>query len=212
VRLRGLGGRLWRSVDLSVLTGYNTHPRHSQPVKSSSACRRLRVRVHRVVQHTLLSHGGVSSLAHSNRSLRTNAFQDTPQHQRTAEAESGGAEGVHGHSQGAATANVVKSIMGAGCFALPWAYAQTGYVFTTVYMVASAGLCMYCLNMMQRAKTAALAKDPSKAELTTSYSGLAVATIGDLGGNITQLMVLVSFARCCQGRLVGLESEAKTNY
>jgi proton-coupled amino acid transporter len=49
--------------------------------------------------------------------------------------------------------------------------------------------------MMQRAKTAALAKDPSKAELTTSYSGLAVATIGDLGGNITQLMVLV----CCFG-------------
>lgn len=104
-------------------------------------------------------------------------------------------EGAHGHSEGAATANVVKSIMGAGCFALPWAYAQTGYVFTTVYMVASAGLCMYCLNMMQRAKVAALAADPSKAELTTSYSGLAVATIGDLGGNITQLMVLV----CCFG-------------
>jgi amino acid permease len=44
---------------------------------------------------------------------------------------------------------VCKSIMGAGCFALPWAYAQTGYVFTTVYMVASAALCMYCLKMMQ---------------------------------------------------------------
>lgn len=153
-----------------------------------------------VFSHTAGSAVSRARIAHSERSsLRTNELSKTRRSTNARQRLSGAKrEGAHGHSEGAATANVVKSIMGAGCFALPWAYAQTGYVFTTVYMVASAGLCMYCLNMMQRAKTAALAADPSKAELTTSYSGLAVATIGDLGGNITQLMVLVRFSRCCE--------------
>ena len=44
---------------------------------------------------------------------------------------------------------------------------------------------------MQRAKAAALKADPSKAELMSSYAGLAVGTIGEVGGNVTQLMVLV---------------------
>eukprot|EP00959_Pyramimonas_sp_CCMP1952_P470435 9496638-Pyramimonas_sp.AAC.3 len=75
--------------------------------------------------------------------------------------------------------------MGAGCFALPWAYAQTGYVFTSVYMVLAALQCLYCLNCMQRARDIVVEKDPKNAELTKSYAGLAVATIGSIGGNLT---------------------------
>jgi len=100
-----------------------------------------------------------------------------------------------GISNAAATANVVKSIMGAGCFALPWAFAQTGYLFTTAYMIAAAALCMYCVACMQRAREIVVAKDPSVQPSTESYSGLSVATIGPIGGKISQLMVLV----CCFG-------------
>lgn len=85
--------------------------------------------------------------------------------------------------------------MGAGCFALPWAYAQTGTVFTTAYMIAAAAMCMYCVDCMQRAKAIVLAKDASVQKLTESYAGLAIATIGPIGGKLAQLMVLT----CCFG-------------
>eukprot|EP00238_Polyblepharides_amylifera_P001146 CAMPEP_0196573162 /NCGR_PEP_ID=MMETSP1081-20130531/3101_1 /TAXON_ID=36882 /ORGANISM="Pyramimonas amylifera, Strain CCMP720" /LENGTH=463 /DNA_ID=CAMNT_0041890779 /DNA_START=86 /DNA_END=1474 /DNA_ORIENTATION=- len=113
-------------------------------------------------------------------------------------SESAEATTSDGISEVDATANVAKSIMGAGCFALPWAYARTGTVFTSVYMVLAAALCMYCVTCMQRASALALASssDPQATkDMVTSYSGLATATIGGLGGQVTQLMVLV----CCFG-------------
>jgi len=96
-----------------------------------------------------------------------------------------------GISADAASANVVKSILGAGTFALPWAFAKTGTVFTTVYMVLAAVQCLYCLSIMQRAGAIAVEKDPKNSDLITSYGGLAVATLGPIGGNLTTLTVFV---------------------
>uniref|UniRef100_A0A061S5V1 Amino acid auxin permease family n=1 Tax=Tetraselmis sp. GSL018 TaxID=582737 RepID=A0A061S5V1_9CHLO len=105
--------------------------------------------------------------------------------------------GVGGISEAAAVANVMKSILGAGCFALPWAFAQSGTVFTTAYMAAAAALCVYCISLMQRARDLAVAAAPkgAPAPSTGSYANLASATIGPLGGRVTQATVLV----CCFG-------------
>lgn len=100
-----------------------------------------------------------------------------------------------GISETAAAANVAKSIMGAGCFALPWAFAQSGTVFTTVYMTAAAALCIYCLTFMQRARDVALKARPEMATMMSSYAGLATATMGPTGGRFTEATVLV----CCFG-------------
>ncbi|KAK3250638.1 hypothetical protein CYMTET_39991 [Cymbomonas tetramitiformis] len=100
-----------------------------------------------------------------------------------------------GISESAAVANVIKGIMGAGCFALPWAYAKTGIIFTTAYMIAANILCLYCVSLMTRAKNIVLEKDPSLISTFDNYSGVAMATIGPVGGVLTQAMVVT----CCFG-------------
>lgn len=115
-----------------------------------------------------------------------------------------------GISETAAMANVIKSIMGAGGFALPWAFAQTGTVFTTVYMILAAVQCLYCLRCMQRARDIVVEKDPKNIELTKSYAGLAIASIGPIGGNLTQLMVFVCIFGIAAAYLVFIASTLAT--
>jgi proton-coupled amino acid transporter len=105
------------------------------------------------------------------------------------------AEEPQGISEGMAAANVAKSILGAGAFALPWAFAKTGVAFTSAYMVISAALCVYCISLMQRARAVALATKPELAARASSYAGLATATLGPMGGRLTEATVLT----CCFG-------------
>jgi len=111
-------------------------------------------------------------------------------------------EKAEGISEAAAVANVVKSILGAGCFALPWAFANTGTVFTTVYMALAAVLCVYCIALMQRARKVAVAANPELLPMTSSYAGLATATLGVAGGRFTEATVLVCIFGICSAFLV----------
>eukprot|EP00873_Tetraselmis_striata_P027667 jgi/Tetstr1/447931/TSEL_035238.t1 len=96
-----------------------------------------------------------------------------------------------GISEGMAAANVAKSILGAGAFALPWAFVKTGLTFTVGYMVASAVLCVYCISLMQRSREMALLTKPEMAGRTGSYAGLATAALGPLGGRLTEATVMI---------------------
>jgi hypothetical protein len=57
-----------------------------------------------------------------------------------------------GLSEDEAVANIVKAVMGAGVFSLPWAVAQGGIVFVPAFILAAAALALHTLSMLVAAK------------------------------------------------------------
>ena len=59
-----------------------------------------------------------------------------------------------------AVTNIVKAVMGAGVFSLPWAVAQGGLVFVPAFIIAAAFLALHTLAMLVNAKRAIVATRP----------------------------------------------------
>jgi amino acid permease len=68
-----------------------------------------------------------------------------------------------GLSEDEAVANIVKAVMGAGVFSLPWAVAQGGIVFVPAFILAAAALALYTLSMLVAAKRKILTLRPEVA-------------------------------------------------
>ena len=69
-----------------------------------------------------------------------------------------------GLSEDEAVANIIKAVMGAGVFSLPWAVAQGGVVFVPAFIVSAAVLALYTLSMLVAAKRKILALRPEVAD------------------------------------------------
>jgi proton-coupled amino acid transporter len=88
--------------------------------------------------------------------------------------------------------NVIKAVLGAGAFALPWAFANGGLVLASSTVLASLAVCVWSVHMLVKARQFLPA---AKAEKIDTYTELAAAAISEKGGLATELMVLV----CCFG-------------
>ena len=92
---------------------------------------------------------------------------------------SGPAEGSGKISNGDATASVMKAIFGAGCFALPWAFANGGVALTTASMLFTCLLSLKTLTWLFRARNIALALDKTiDASKVQNYVDIADVTLG----------------------------------
>ena len=60
-------------------------------------------------------------------------------------------------------ANIIKAVMGAGVFSLPWAVAQGGIVFVPAFIMAAAALALHTLSMLVAAKRKILQLRPDAA-------------------------------------------------
>jgi hypothetical protein len=84
-----------------------------------------------------------------------------------------------GLSEDEAVANIVKAVMGAGVFSLPWAVAQGGIVFVPAFILGAAVLALHTLAMLVAAKRKILQLRPEaaeKARARASASELVCAT------------------------------------
>ena len=69
--------------------------------------------------------------------------------------------------------NVVKAIMGAGAFALPWAFTQGGLILTPIALVVSCILSLYSLSMLCRATDLAVTNNLATTESPKDICALA---------------------------------------
>ncbi|GHP10420.1 hypothetical protein PPROV_000915100 [Pycnococcus provasolii] len=88
--------------------------------------------------------------------------------------------------------NVVKAIMGAGAFALPWAFTQGGLILTPIALVVSCILSLYSLSMLCRATDLAVTNNLATTEEVANYSGVAKAAMGKVGNRLTVFMNLIT--------------------
>ena len=116
-----------------------------------------------------------------------------------------------GLTEGEAVANVVKAVMGAGVFSLPWAVAQGGLLFVPLFILAAALLALYTLRILVDAKRALVALAPGQAGLevsaaVSSYTGLVEASLGRVWGRAAEVMNLACCFGICSAYLVVVAS------
>ena len=78
-----------------------------------------------------------------------------------------------GLSEDEAVANIIKAVMGAGVFSLPWAVAQGGIVFVPAFIMAAAALALHTLSMLVAAKRKILQLRPDAAAQARRCRGFA---------------------------------------
>eukprot|EP00899_Mesostigma_viride_P020598 jgi/Mesvir1/2853/Mv13940-RA.1 len=99
--------------------------------------------------------------------------------------------------------------MGAGCFALPYAFANGGTVLASVCLIASALLSMYTTKLTQDAKELLLQANKGTTGLN-SYTSIAYATVGTWGGILSEAMTVLTCLGICSAYLVFVASTLQT--
>ena len=124
---------------------------------------------------------------------------------------SGPAEGSGKISNADATASVMKAIFGAGCFALPWAFANGGVALTTASMLFTCLLSLKTLTWLFRARNIALALDKTiDASKVQNYVDIADVTLGRGGGTLTRFTMCFTAFGVASAYLVFIASTLAT--
>jgi len=113
--------------------------------------------------------------------------------------------------EGAATASVMKAVMGAGCFALPWSFANGGLGLTTLSLVIMCTVCLKTLEFMFRARDAALANQSAK-KLgdIENYVDISTLTLGSTGSTLVRIIMCLTCFGVCSAYLVFIASTLVT--
>ena len=105
-------------------------------------------------------------------------------------------------------ASIVKAIMGAGSFALPWAFSQMGYVAGPLFLVALMFLAVYSLKILVRVArgttnttTTSASSSPPPPTLV-SYVEVARATFGVSGARLSYAASISASIGVCGSYLV----------
>merc|ERR1719235_712056 len=95
--------------------------------------------------------------------------------------------------------NVAKAIMGAGGFAIPWAFAKGGLALTPAIMASAMAVSLFTLQAMLQAKNEAVTRGWGVAN---SYADIARATMGPLGGRVVDVMTVFTCFGICASYMV----------
>jgi len=110
-----------------------------------------------------------------------------------------------------ATVNVVKAVMGAGGFALPWAFAQGGTLLTSCLLIVACIGSLYTLEVMIRAKNLSFELNPAlKPKDMSTYAEIAVETLGKAWGRLAEVLILSCCLGVCSAYLVFIASTLQT--
>ena len=107
----------------------------------------------------------------------------------------------------AATASVMKAVMGAGCFALPWSFANGGLVLTTISLVTMCIVCLKTLQFIFKARDVKLALDGSKTlSEVENYIDISELTLGGKGSMVVRIVMCLTAFGVCSAYLVFIAS------
>lgn len=98
---------------------------------------------------------------------------------------------------------LLKCIMGAGGFAIPWAFARMGLVVGTVSMCACAVASCFTLHQLSVLRVQVRAK---LGQRCSTYVDLAQATLGEHGARVVYCLVVVCSLGVCSAYLVFIAS------
>jgi len=115
-----------------------------------------------------------------------------------------------GLSEGEAVANIVKAVMGAGVFSLPWAVAQGGLLFVPAFILCAGALAIYTLSLLVDAKTRLLELRPDSGEQLSSYTGIVEGALGPAAGRLAEVLNLACCFGICSAYLVFVASTLAT--
>mmetsp|Transcript_36817 Transcript_36817/g.79693 ORF Transcript_36817/g.79693 Transcript_36817/m.79693 type:complete len:472 (-) Transcript_36817:103-1518(-) len=111
----------------------------------------------------------------------------------------------------AAVASVMKAVMGAGCFALPWAFANGGLALTTFSLAVMCLVCLKTLGYMFKARDAALDLDDAKSLSDVgNYVDISELTLGGTGALGVKIIMCLTCFGVCSAYLVFLASTMVT--
>jgi proton-coupled amino acid transporter len=99
----------------------------------------------------------------------------------------------HGISEWEAAASLAKAIMGAGSFALPWAFMQMGYIAGPIFMTLLMTLSVYSLKLLVKC---------SKHTAGDSYVDVARAAFGATGARVSYVASCSASIGVCGSYLV----------
>ena len=113
--------------------------------------------------------------------------------------------------ESAVVASVMKAVMGAGCFALPWAFANGGLALTTFSLAAMCVVCLTTLGYLFKARDAALSLDASKKlSDVENYVDISELTLGGSGSQVIRIIMCLTCFGVCSAYLVFIASTMVT--
>jgi proton-coupled amino acid transporter len=115
-------------------------------------------------------------------------------------------------TDGAAVASCAKAVMGAGCFALPWAFANGGLLLTTVSLLFMCTICLKTVHFMFKARDAAVALPGASKTLSEveNYVDVSDVTLGGLGCQVVRVIMCLTCFGVCSAYLVFVASTFTT--
>jgi proton-coupled amino acid transporter len=96
-----------------------------------------------------------------------------------------------------AGASLAKAIMGAGSFALPWAFSVMGYIMGPLFLCVLLGMSVYSMNLL-----VTCARGTSTTTTCTSYVDVARATFGTTGARLAYVASVSASIGVCGSYLV----------
>ena len=107
-------------------------------------------------------------------------------------ATASAADAADAFGANAAVVNTIKSIFGAGGFALPWAFAQGGMVLVTACLLSSLVLSMETLRMLVAAQDVVVNNNAASESDVSTYAGLTKVALGAFGENLNKTLNVVT--------------------
>ena len=112
----------------------------------------------------------------------------------------------------AAVASCAKAVMGAGCFALPWAFANGGLALTTASLLFMCIICLKTLQFMIKARDAAVTIPGASKTLNEieNYVDISEVTLGGFGCQAVRVIMCLTCFGVCSAYLVFVASTFTT--
>lgn len=105
--------------------------------------------------------------------------------------------------------SVAKAVLGAGSFALPWAFAQGGWLLASCVNATACVAAALSLQMLCTARSILLSSKIAP-EALADYAGIARSTLGQVGALVTEVLVLLTCLGLCSAYLVFIASTARS--
>ena len=107
-----------------------------------------------------------------------------------------------GISEWETAASLAKAIMGAGSFALPWAFSNMGYVAGPIFMTLLMVLSVYSLNILVQCSRAGVPSQQQQQQQNHSYVEVARASFGMTGAWLAYIASVSASIGVCGSYLV----------
>jgi len=115
-----------------------------------------------------------------------------------------------GLSELEAGVSVSKAVLGAGSFALPWAFAQGGWLLTSLLNLGACTAAIASLQMVCNAREMLVHSRNASPDAVRDYAGIARTTLGPRGAQLSEALVVLTCLGLCSAYLVFIASTVRS--